>query len=188
MKTYTVFNLDQVEGDTLNHLRSDHEPESDSPTIDYQPAENAIAATGADIRFGGDRAFYSLSGDYIQCPSRSSFEGINEYYQTLCHELVHWTEHESRLNWSRKNTENTYALGELIAEIGGCYLAQELGVPQSDDLANHAAYLDHWLQAMRGDSRFIFQASAQASRGADYILSFSRQTEPEQEPEAALSE
>ena len=40
---------------------------------------------------------------------------------------------------------------------------------------------------MKSDPRFIFQASAQASKAADFILSFSRPTEAEleEEPEAA---
>jgi antirestriction protein ArdC len=186
MKVYTVFNIDQVDGSHLDHLRADHDPDGEPTIPDYEPAETAIASTCADIRYGGDRAIYSLVGDFIQCPARTSFEGTSEYYQTIFHELVHWTEHPTRLNWSRKEADNSYALGELVAEVGGCHLAQELCVPQSDDLTNHTAYLQHWLQAMRGDSRFIFTASAQASKATDFILSFSRQTEPE--PEPALAE
>jgi antirestriction protein ArdC len=84
--------------------------------------------------------------------------------------------------------EGQYAMGELVAEIGACYLARELGVPASENLSNHVAYLGHWLKAMKDDPKFIFQASALASRAADYLLSFSRPTkaEPEKEPEAVL--
>jgi hypothetical protein len=35
-------------------------------------------------------------------------------------------------------------------------MARELGVPASENLTNHIAYLDHWLQAMKSDSRFIW--------------------------------
>ncbi len=73
-------------------------------------------------------------------------------------------------------------MGELVAEIGSCYLCRELGVPASDDLTNHIAYLKSWLQAMKSDSRFIFVVSGQASKAADFILSFSRK--PEDVPEA----
>jgi antirestriction protein ArdC len=79
-------------------------------------------------------------------------------------------------------------MGELVAEIGACYLARELGVPASDNLTNHVAYLANWLKAMKSDPKFIFQASVLASRAADFILSFSRPTdlEPEPEPESVL--
>lgn len=188
MRSYTVFNVDQVEGDRLDHLRAGREEDDTAGrAINYEPAEAAIAATGIDIRHGGTRAFYSPSEDYVQMPPRASFSEPDEYYETILHELVHATEHPSRLDWCRKEKENTYAMGELVAEIGACYLARELGVPASEGLSNHVAYLGHWLKAMKNDHRFIFQASAQASRAADYLLAFSRHEEAgADEPEALL--
>jgi antirestriction protein ArdC len=41
------------------------------------------------------------------------------------------------LNWDRAN--EGYAMGELVAEIGGCYLTMEFGLPTSDDLTQHCA-------------------------------------------------
>ena len=188
MRAYTVFNVDQVEGDRLDHLRAGREEDDTTGrVINYEPAETAIAATGVTIRHGGTRAFYAPSEDYVQMPPRASFSEPGEYYETILHELVHATEHPSRLNWSRKEAENTYAMGELVAEIGACYLARELGVPASEGLSNHVAYLANWLKAMKDDPRFIFQASAQASRAADYLLAFSRHEEAgADEPEALL--
>jgi antirestriction protein ArdC len=181
LRLYTVFNVDQVNG--LDHLRAG-EPDTGEPlVIDYQPAEDAIVGTGANIKFGGGKAFYSPSGDYIQVPPKTTFESLDEFYGTCFHELCHWS--EPRLKWSRKEKENTYALGELVAEIGSCYICRELGVPATD-MTNHIAYLGNWLQAMRNDPRFIFMASAQASKSADFILSFSRKDEAVPEPEAEL--
>ena len=57
LRSYTVFNLDQVDGDALDHLR--YKPAAVPVVPDYQPAEHAIRATKADIRVGGNRAFYS---------------------------------------------------------------------------------------------------------------------------------
>jgi antirestriction protein ArdC len=76
-------------------------------------------------------------------------------------------------------------MGELIAEIGGCYLASELGLPVSDQ-TNHAAYIQNWLQAMKNDPAFIFKASTQASKAVDFILAFNRT--PVEETEEALAE
>jgi len=187
MRAYTVFNVDQVDGEQLDHLRAGREDDTAGAIIDYQPAESAIAATGVTIRHGGSRAFYSPSEDYVQVPPRASFTEPSEYYETVFHELVHATEHPSRLNWSRREAENTYAMGELVAEIGACYLARELGVPASEGLSNHVAYLGHWLKAMRDDPKFIFVASSQASKAADFLLAYSRpQAIEEIEPEALL--
>ena len=93
LRLYTVFNVDQVEG--LDHLRAG-QPDTSESIVDYQPAEEAIAATGANIRFGGGKAFYSPSGDYIQVPPKATFESLDEYYGTCLHELCHWS--EPRLN------------------------------------------------------------------------------------------
>ena len=71
-------------------------------------------------------------------------------------------------------------MGELIAEMGSCFLASELGIPNAENLPNHASYLQNWLKAMQNDTKFIFQASSQASKAADFILSFSRVEEPEE--------
>jgi antirestriction protein ArdC len=64
-----------------------------------------------------------------------------------------------------------------VAEIGGCYLCNEIGVPQSEDLTNHQAYLDHWLSILQGDPSSIFSAASQASAATDFILAFSRKDE-----------
>jgi antirestriction protein ArdC len=177
LRTYTVFNIDQVEGAHLDHLRA-ADAAINGDFVDYQPAEDAVVATEADIRFGGDRAYYVRplddgGGDHIQCPGKPSFLRENEYYATLLHELGHWS--ECRLNW-----QGNYAEGELRAEIAACYAMAELGVPQSEDLTNHQAYLQSWLKQLQKDPSFIFRSSSAASKAVDFLLSFSRT--PEETP------
>jgi len=177
MRSYVVFNLDQVNGECLNHLRVGHSVATDTDCIvRYEIADRLIESTGADIRYGGNRAYYHRKEDYIQIPLRGQF-CASEYYETILHELVHWS--EKRLDWNRK--ENGYAMGELIAEMGSCFLATELGIPIAENLPNHASYLQNWLRAMQSDHKFIFQASSQASKAADFILSFSRVEQPQEE-------
>jgi antirestriction protein ArdC len=178
MRTYVVFNVDQVQGD-LDHLRVGHSiPKDTDCIVSYENADKVIEATNADIRFGGNQAYYNRKSDYIQIPLRQQFSAA-EYYETVLHELIHWTENPNRLDWNRK--ENGYAMGELIAEIGSCFLATELGIPIAENLPNHTSYLAHWLKAMKSDHKFIFQASSQASKAADYILAFSRVEQPQEE-------
>jgi antirestriction protein ArdC len=179
LREFTVFNLDQVEGECLDHLRP--RPRSQSNFIDYEPADKVIAATGADIRYGGNRAFYSRSDDHIQMPFKATFESQHEWYATHFHELCHWS--EKRLAW-----EGSYALGELVAEIASCFLASGVGIPQSDDLSNHHAYLQAWLKELEGDPKAIFKAATQASKAADFILSFSRPQQDEATDEGVAVE
>jgi len=172
LKQYTVFSAEQVElPDHLRHL-VDVEPETKNDEfVDFAPAEIAIAATEADIRFGGDRCFYRPSTDHIQMVPKHRFEQEKEYYSTVLHELSHWS--ESRCDWT-----GNYAEGELRAEIAAAFMCSELQIPQSDDLNNTQAYLASWLKSLEDDPRFIFKASASASKASDYVLSFSRQAEP----------
>ena len=49
--------------------------------------EALIRASGADLRLGGDKAFYAPAHDYIQLPRPESyFEPIN-WHRTALHEL-----------------------------------------------------------------------------------------------------
>jgi antirestriction protein ArdC len=146
------------------------------------PAEELIAATHADIRFGGDRAYYRRptpegsfpnhrEGDFKVLPPRTTFDPAAAFYETGVHELVHWT--EPRLGFC-----GTYAMGELVAEIASCYITAELGIPQGEGLGNHASNVRHWLDAMKGDRNYIFKAAKHASTATDFLLGFVRKPEP----------
>jgi len=179
LRTYTVFNAGQVNGAEPYQVHDEWDDQQ-TETPDFEPADDLIRATGADIRHFGQKAFYAppvgsfpnhKAGDYIQVPSRFLHDSAGCYYTTVFHELSHWS--EPRLNWT-----GTYAQNELIAEISSCYLSAELGVPQGEDLENHAAYLKHWLTAMRADPNYIFKASSMASKVSDFLLSFAREPSP----------
>ena len=139
LKSYSVFSIDQIEGSHLDHLRAKDDGPANTAFIDFQPAEQAIAATEAVIKYQGDRAFYHRGGDYIQMPPKNKFPKESDFYATSFHELAHWS--EKRTGW-----EGDYAINELRAEIAAAYMLAELGVPQSEDLSNHQAYLKNWLQ------------------------------------------
>lgn len=183
LKTYTVFSIDQVEGSHLNHLRVGHSVTNANPIDTYEEADRVIEATKADIRYGGNAALYNRTHDYIQVPLREQFTAA-EYYETVFHELSHWSGHPQRLG--RDRAEGGYAFEELVAEIGSCFLASELGIQNAETVPNnHVSYLEHWLRAMKSDHRFIFQASSQASKAADFIMNFSRAAQPADETVAA---
>jgi antirestriction protein ArdC len=170
LRTFTVFNAEQTSG--LNQYRVGFaQPKEDTGEL-YEHADTVIEATGADIRYGGNEAFYRSSEDFIQVPYRHQFESPEAFYETSFHELCHWT--EKRVGFDRSQAENTYALGELVAEIGSCFLMGELELATTSNLTNHAAYLKSWLSGMNGDPRFIFRAAAQASKAVEFVTTFSR--------------
>ena len=66
MKGYTVFNVEQIEG-LPAHYYGKPEPRFDGPQR-IAHAERFFAATDADIRHGGDRAYYASGSDHVQMP------------------------------------------------------------------------------------------------------------------------
>jgi antirestriction protein ArdC len=172
LRTFTVFSADQVEGAEAFRVHADGQPAVEP---DFAPAEDLMVATGAEIRYGGDRAYYSRGGDFIVLPPKTAFDPPGAFWETACHELAHWS--EPRTGWDDK--KNGYALGELVAEIASCYVCQELGVPQGESLGNHVAYLKSWLEALRNDRSCIFKATKQASKVTDFLLGFVKKPQPE---------
>lgn len=185
MREFVLFNAEQVMGPGIEDYLA--KPRPDGGFVDFQPAEDAIAATGANIRHGGDKACYRPGEDVVLLPPKEAFSKASEYYATILHELTHWTGHESRLNRLHKLARfgsQAYAVEELVAEMGGSFLCAELGIV-SDDLSNTTAYLANWLHVLEKDHNAIFTASSAASRAADFILSFSK--EPVQEEATVAS-
>ena len=168
LKRFTVFNVAQCEG-LKPGLSPD--PVALPPCEPVPAAEALIAASGADFRIGGDKAFYVPSADFIQVPPQPAFRDQINYYRTALHELTHWTGHGSRLARDLANRFGThgYAREELVAEMGSAFLCASLGIAPT---VRHADYLGNWLEVLREDSRAIFRAASAASRAADYLLAF----------------
>lgn len=169
MKGYTVFNVEQVEGLPAHFYALAERPAD--PVARIEAAERFFAATGADIRHGGNQAFYSPTEDRIQMPPFEAFREAEAYYATLAHEMTHWTKGKGRLDrdFGRKRFGDAgYAMEELVAELGAAFVCADLEI-SPEPRAEHAAYIDHWLKVLKADKRAIFSAAAHAQRAADYL-------------------
>ena len=170
LRSFTVFNAAQIDGlpDRLQPLPVAGGVAADDWTR-CEAAELILTASKADIRHGGNRAFYTPALNAIQLPEHKSFASAADYYRVALHELTHWTGHPARCNRtlsSRAHIE-AYAFEELVAEMGSAFLTNYCGVPGQ---LQHASYIDSWLQALRSDKRLIFTAASQAQKAADYLL------------------
>ncbi len=169
MKAYTVFNVEQIEG-LPAHYYSVAEPQID-PVQRIDHAESFFEALGADIRHGGDKAYYAIGLDYVQMPPFESFRDAESYYATLAHECSHWTRHGSRLDrdFGRKRWgDEGYAMEELVAELSSAFLSADLSLtPEIRE--DHSAYIASWLKVLKDDKRAIFTAAAHAQRAADFM-------------------
>lgn len=169
MKGYTVFNVEQIDGLPAGIYAPD--AAGIDPSLRNEAADRFFTDTGADIRHGGNRAYYAPGPDYVQMPPFESFTDAESYCATLAHEMTHWTKHPSRLDRDfgrSKFGDEGYAREELVAEIGAAFLCCDLGVttqPRDD----HAAYLDHWLKVLKEDKRAIFHAAAHAQRAVEFL-------------------
>jgi antirestriction protein ArdC len=172
LKGYTVFNAEQCEGLPAQYT-APAEPPALSPLQRIEAADRFFAATGADIRHGGTRAYYAEGPDYVQMPPFETFRDAESHAATLAHELTHWTKNDKRLardmgriHWG----DEGYAREELVAELGSAFLCADLAItPEIRE--DHAAYIGHWLTALKNEKRLIFTAAAHAQRAADYLHS-----------------
>ncbi len=174
LKGYTVFNVEQIDG-LPERFYAKPEPRFDTvQRIGH--AEAFFKDTGADIRHGGNRAFYAIHPNYVQMPLFEAFRDSESYYATLAHECTHWTRHPSRLDRDfgrKKHGDEGYAKEELVAELGAAFLCADLEITLEarDD---HASYIASWLKVLKDDTRAIFHAAAHAQRAVDFLHSLQK--------------
>ena len=60
-------------------------------------------------------------------------------------------------------------LSGYVAELSSAFCCAALGIKPT---VRHADYIGAWIDTMREDSRAIFRAASQASKAADWLLSF----------------
>lgn len=177
LKLYSVFNAEQIEG-LPEAFYAPPAGDITNPEERIDKIEAFFAGTQAEI-VTGVKAAYNPVLDCIQMPPFDCFEDARSYYATLAHELIHWTGHESRLRRTfnqKAAKEEDYAKEELIAELGACFLAADLGLEPMVH-AEHAAYIQSWLAALKHDKRFVFHAAAQAQRAVAYLKELQEESE-----------
>lgn len=181
MKTYAVFNGQDIEGwQPAERLRPDIQP---SEAVEAIVA--GLKANGMIVLHGGSAASYSPRIDTLRIPERAAFEDALSLYATMLHECGHATGHSSRLARFGKtlglDSLAERAKEEIRVEMAASFLCAELFPPSGADnhgpsmgqkeIANHAAYLESWLQALKSSTTHneVFRAAADAQKIADYL-------------------
>jgi antirestriction protein ArdC len=174
-RAFPLFNCAQVEG----YAPPAEEAFNPASFDTHARVDALIAASGVDIVYGGDRAFYAPGPDRVTIPDKERFTGTETmtaaeaFEATRLHEMVHWSGAERRLDraFGKRFGDKSYAFEELIAELGAAYLCAQLGVTPIAR-ADHAQYLAGWLAVMKEDKKAIFTAAGQAQRAATYLMAF----------------
>lgn len=165
MRYFRVYNADQVSG-------------FEAPALPVPKVFNNIACiealtvkSGVRLQFGGDRAYYSPSEDYVAMPHKTQFNNEASYYATLLHELAHWSGHKSRLDrdLSGRFGNEAYAAEELIAELSAAFLCARFNIAGE---LRHSSYIASWLRVLKNDNKAVFKAAALAQKSADYLAGF----------------
>lgn len=173
LRYYKVFNVSQCR-DIPPHL---------IPEQDVRQEFDAIAECEGIIQTMPDcpaiehkepDAFYNIETDVINMPKKRSFKAKELYYATLFHELVHSTGAAKRLVRSSVTDmvpfgTASYAMEELIAEIGSAFLCRFTGI-LPPVISNTVSYIDNWLGVFKKDKRFLITAAGQAQKAVDMIL------------------
>jgi antirestriction protein ArdC len=167
-RAYCVFAAEQVEGYAIPPVL---EPDSLAEAARIADAEAFFKRLGAELRHGGDRAFYAPAVDAIQMPEFEQFHDAAGYYSTLGHEHIHWTGAKSRCarEFGRRFGDEAYAFEELVAELGAAFLCAELGIA-NEPRRDHARYLGSWLRVLESDARAVFTAGGKAQAAVDWLL------------------
>ncbi|GAA4388817.1 ArdC family protein [Hymenobacter koreensis] len=174
IKYYTVFSVDDVEGVDII-LPEQPQDRTHEPLAAAEALVTNWAACPR-IEHGGSQAYYAPGPDFVNVPRPETFTSGEAYYSTLFHELTHATGHASRLD--RPDLAEAlcpsgragYAREELTAEMGAAFLCGHAGLDPSATLENTAAYLQFWLEQLRGDKKLVVQAASRAQRAAEFIL------------------
>jgi len=173
LKRYKVFNVECISGIEFKFPENVHR--------DNASIENCEELIGSMDKRPGFRIeerthpAYDPKTDMMLMPPIGQFKNSEEYYNTTFHEIIHWTGHPTRLNRPgirdfNSFGSNPYALEELIAELGACYLCALTGIDREKIMENNAAYLEGWLQKFRDDKYFLFRAASAAQKAVDFII------------------
>jgi antirestriction protein ArdC len=173
-RTSWAFNAEQVDGWTPP------KPQLRSQVEIRAGVERFVTRTRAEIRHGGDRAYYDWIEDYIAVPYPEQFvatetsSATEGYYSLKLHELIHWSGAEGRLarNLRSRFGDHAYAIEELIAEFGAAFLCADLGIANEPRL-DHAGYVSSWLKALDQDRTALFTAANKASAASAYLAHLS---------------
>ena len=174
-KIVPVFNVCDLQGDGLEDLIEQAKDQYGfrstqiNSSVRIEAAETFLNAWPVTIKHHGNRAYYSMSHDFIALPEFESFDSAEAYYSTRAHECIHSTGHQSRLkrDMSGDMSSSAYAFEELVAELGSVLLCNQLQI--SSNFSNHAAYLQSWISMLKEKPNLLFQALSHSRKAVELI-------------------
>lgn len=166
LKSYSVFNLTQTEGIDYDNYSEEKE---------VIKAESLIPKNCNIITDKTNVAGFIPIKDIIKMPSLDSFNTNAHYYDTLFHEIAHWTGHKSRfaragVKGSDPHGEGEYSTEELVAEMTSSLIMGEVDLTYGGIPSKSESYLKNWIQTIEDNPNMIVRASSQTGKAYDFIM------------------
>lgn len=170
LKSWPVFNAEDIDG-----IEPYMAPE---PKKHDNRADNLISDLASAMKVGlvnneGDECSYNPRKDLVTMPFPEYFISGQAYDFSALHELTHATGHEKRLNRNQTGRYGSelYAKEELVAEIGSCLMAAQLGVSDVDpkEIKNSEAYVKGWIESIRDKPEALADAIREAMKATHYM-------------------
>ena len=119
-------------------------------------------------------AYYQPASDKIGVPDFKVFQSAFGWADAMCHEMIHWTGHGTRLDRDgvgKLSDKATHSYEELVACIGSTFLLKHLGVPLGEaEIDRQGAYLKGWLKHLKLDMELLFRAAKDAGKAVDFLI------------------
>jgi antirestriction protein ArdC len=180
-RAFSVFNVAQVDG-------YEHPPTAVLPeSARVAHAEAFIANLGIKTVFGGSEACYLPSSDTVFMPNFASFRDAASFYGVWLHENGHASGAKHRLDrdLSGRFGSAAYAAEECCVEILSGLVLADLGIAHHPR-ADHAAYIESWIEVLKDDPRAIFTAASKAQQAADWMHAQQPVSAEERQPSSAI--
>lgn len=167
MKVHEIYQAKDVDG-----LPEKKRPDVNENKKDKN-AEAFVArlkkSKGLKLSFGGNNAGYSFKSDTVILPKVEHFASSELYYASLFHEIAHWTGHPKRLKRFETTIEREEEFGRenLAAEMASAALCHHFGI---NVVADNAAYIDSWINTLRGDLTLLAEAAEKSEKILKMLL------------------
>ena len=122
---------------------------------------------------------YIPARDAVAVPTKERYDRVEDWYNTIFHELVHSTGHNTRLNRFTVDQPSSglhaYGCEELIAGMGSAMLGELAGTGHLV-IERDAAYISSWRDTIKADRSIVLEAANQAQKATDHIASHLTET------------
>lgn len=173
MRYYNVFSLKDTKGIESKFENAFNKSNKRIENID-EVINNYAEKYGLKMELDeyNNTATYNFMTDVVKLPALKQFKDEKHYYNTLFHELIHSTCHETRLNRKVSNNFKTddYSLEEMVAEIGASILMNTFGIENDETLLNSATYIKSWQKRLEEKPENFITACNRAEKAVNMIL------------------